>query len=116
MLAAVPAVALGYYLWRASPGLWRKAKVDMLYQEGKLSGHLGEHTLEIRSDGMVERNTAGEHLSRWTEIEKVYTTPLHTFFITRTQLAYVLPRLSVIEGDYDQFIEAARAHWKGSGG
>ena len=116
VLAAVPAVALGYYLWSASPGLWRKAKVDMLYHEGKLSGHLGEHTLEIRSEGIVERNAAGEHLSRWAEIENVYTTPRHAFFVTKAQLAYVLPKLSVIEGNYDEFIEAVRAYWKGSVG
>jgi hypothetical protein len=74
ILAAGPALALGYYLWRASPGLWRKARLDMLHREGKLSGHIGEHTLEIGTDGLVERNAAGEHLSRWAEIENVYTT------------------------------------------
>jgi hypothetical protein len=116
ILATGPALALGYYLWRASPGLWRKAKLDMLHHEGKLNGHLGEHTLEVRSDGLLERNAAGEHLSRWAEIENVYTTPQHTFFVTKTQLAYVLPKQSVLEGNYDQFIETARACWKRSGG
>jgi hypothetical protein len=86
----------------------------MLHQEGKLSGHLGEHTLEIGKDGLLERNLAGERLSRWAEIENVYTTPQHTFFVTKTQSAYVVPKHAVLEGNYDQFIESARAYWKGS--
>ncbi len=116
LAAAGPALALGYYLWRTSPGLWRKARLEQLNEAGKLNGHLGEHTLKIGPDGIVERNAAGEHLSRWKEIENVYTTPQHTFFVTKTQLAYVLPKHSIVEGNYEQFIEAARGYWRQSTG
>jgi hypothetical protein len=116
LLGVIPSLLLGYYLWRESPGLWRRANLDAMYQQGKLSGYLGEHTLEIREDGLLERNAAGERLSHWGEIENVYTTSDHTFFVTRTQVAYVLPRRSVLEGDYDQFIEAAQNHWKKASG
>jgi hypothetical protein len=116
LLGVIPMLGLGWYLWRESPGLWRRANLDVMLQNGKLDGHLGEHSLEIRDDGLVERNAAGEHLSHWQEIESICTDPRHTFFVTKTQLAYVLPRHAVVEGDYDQFVESARAHWKGTGG
>src|SRR5436190_5397519 len=59
LVGAVPAALLGVYLWRESPGLWKRANLDAMYREGKLGGHVGEHSLELREDGVLERNTAG---------------------------------------------------------
>jgi len=110
-----PAIALSIYLWRESPGLWRRANLESMHREGKLSGHLGEHSLEISKDGLLECNAAGQHLSRWREIQTIYSTAEHTLFITRTSTGYILPKKSVIEGNYEQFIESARALWQATG-
>lgn len=112
LAGVLPAAVLGFYLWRQSPGLWTAANPDKLYLQGKLKGHLGEHTLESLPDGLIERNAAGEHFSRWPEIEVIYSTTQHTFFVTKSRLAYILPRRSILEGDYDQFVKNARIHWR----
>ena len=112
LFGALPGLYLGYYLWKESPGLWVKTDLKRLYEEGKLSGHLGDHTLELRPDGIVERNAAGECFERWSEIDTVYSTDRHTFFVSKAEGAFVLPRYSIVEGDYAPFVESAHALWR----
>lgn len=107
---------LGIYLWRESPGLWRRSRLDEMYRSGKLNGHVGEHSLELREDGLVERNAAGEHLSHWDQIDNIHSTANRTFFVTKTQLAYILPESSVTSGNYESFVAAAVAEWRKHGG
>ena len=112
LLGVIPAVVLGIYLWRESPGLWKQANLEAMYSQGKLAGHIGEHSLELREDGVLERNSGGEHLSHWDQIENIHLTDQRAFFVTRTQLAYILPKSAIVEGDYEKFLEKAIADWK----
>ena len=116
LVGVLPAAALGIYLLRESPGLWKRANLDAMYRAGKLDGHLGEHSLELREDGVLERNRAGEHLSHWDQIENIYSTPQRTFFVTKTHLGYVLPKPSIVEGSYEAFVAAANANWRKQSG
>jgi hypothetical protein len=111
-IALTPAAGLGFYLWKESPGLWVRANLDERYRKGELDGHLGEHQLEFREDGILERNKAGEHLSHWEQINKIYSTESRTFFCTISGLGYILPKRSVIEGDYDEFVRVATEEWR----
>ena len=108
----IPALLVGFYLWSQSPGLWVRANLDGMHREGKLDGHLGEHLLEVSDNGVIERNEAGEHLSHWPEIENIYSTTQRTFFVTKCRVGYVLPKSSVVEGDYDEFVRTAVLKWK----
>ena len=107
----LPAAILGFYLWRASPGLWFKANLDALYCSGRLDGHLGDHVLDISEDGITEKNVAGNSFSRWREILNIHSTEKHTFFVTLLQRTYVLPAKSVTEGSYPDFVAQAKDLW-----
>jgi len=58
----------------------------------KLKGVLGEHTLEIRDDGLAERTDVNEALIRWTGIHKLVQTGRHLIiYVTETNV-YLVPR------------------------
>ena len=58
----------------------------------KLKGVLGEHTLEIRDDALVERTDFNESVIRWAGIHKLVQTGRHLIiYVTETNV-YLVPR------------------------
>lgn len=111
LISSIPAAALGFYLWRESPGLWVRSNLEVMYSEGRLSGHLGTHSLEISEEGIIEKNEAGEHFSRWNQIENIHSTDNYTFIVTKLQIGYIVPRDQIIEGDYNAFLAVTWRKW-----
>ncbi|HSY17340.1 MAG TPA: YcxB family protein [Candidatus Acidoferrales bacterium] len=58
----------------------------------KLKGVLGEHTLEIRDDGLAERTAVNESLIRWAGIHKLVHTRRHLIIYVTETNAYLVPR------------------------
>lgn len=98
-LSAIP--ALGW------PGMIRrsmKRQAIKLYAERSNKGLLGEHQLEVAEDGIVERTAYNETRMAWGAVERVESTPEHTFICLGAGRAYIIPHNSIVEGDYKAFL------------
>ena len=58
--------------------------------------------------GFREETVVGESRINWEGIESIISIDTHTFIYTGSQQAYVIPKGSVIEGDYDAFVAHAK--------
>src|SRR5205823_3416125 len=55
---------------------------------------LGNHELEIREDGLLERSDVGESLHRWAGFHKVCSTRKHLFIFVTENLVHYVPMRS----------------------
>jgi len=85
-----------------------RTTVKKLHGEHPNKGMLGEHELEIDADGLIEKTEVNETKIKWGGIERIETTLEYTFIFIGAAMAYVIPKSSVLERQYDEFIEAAR--------
>ena len=81
------------------------------YRERPDKVAFGEHALEIDEQGLTERSDVAEHSVRWEGVNAIDTTPRHAFIFVGARLAYIVPRASVLEGNFEQFSEA-RDLWR----
>lgn len=95
---------------------YQDAQIRRFYQEGSNSGVVGFHELELTENNLVERNDVGGQITALTAIDKIVSTEHHTLIYVSAVGAHIVPRESVVEGDYTEFIEALRmAHAKVGG-
>jgi hypothetical protein len=67
-----------------------------LYGEGgHRDGVLGEHSLDVSPDGLVERTEFSEARQKWEGIPHVDVTPERVFLYTTASAAFVVPRSAV---------------------
>lgn len=93
----------------------RKVKpkcVAKLYAPERNKGTLCQHELEIITDGLVERTPVGEQKTQFQGIDRIESTPTHSFVFIGTLLAYVIPHAKVTEGDVDSFMTTLKQRWK----
>jgi hypothetical protein len=57
----------------------------------KNRGVVGEHTLEIREDGLLERTTVNESLNRWGGFHKIQTSRRYLFIFATDNLVHYVP-------------------------
>ena len=60
----------------------------------KYRGLLGQHELEIRDDGLVERTDVNESLHRWTGFHKVVTTRRFLYIYVTDSNFHIVPKKS----------------------
>ena len=60
----------------------------------KLQGLLGEHELEIRDDGIVERTNINESVHRWAGFHKIITTRRYLYIYVTDHNVHIVPRRS----------------------
>jgi hypothetical protein len=91
-----------YFAVRAPNILLRKMKRNLIkmYAEGQNKTMLGEQELEVSDVGLVERSKFSETKMAWGAIERIETTPDHTFVYTSSTNAYIIPHHKIIQGDY----------------
>src|SRR5665213_1961298 len=58
----------------------------------KYRGFLGEHELEIRDDGLVERTDVNESLHRWTGFHKIIVTGRYLYIYVTDNNVHIVPR------------------------
>jgi hypothetical protein len=92
--------------WRYLVALDRQAR--RIYREGNNKGAFGEHELEIDDDGLVERTEVNENRYAWRGVERIIETDSHAFIYISALLAHVIPRGSIVEGNFDAFIARTR--------
>ena len=90
----------------------RDRRLRRIYEEGKNKCLLGHHELELTADGLLERTTVSEGRVSWTGVEHVVSTETHTFVYTGSGSALIIPRATVITGDYRAFVATLREHFE----
>ena len=81
-----------------------KRQSRRMYSEGSNKGMLGEHELEITEDGIIERSPYNETRTAWGAVERIESTPDHTFIYAGSMMAHVIPHSRINEGDYKAFL------------
>jgi hypothetical protein len=77
-----------------------RKQVRKLYSEGKNVSALGELELELTDTGLIAKSAYTETKLAWGAIERIESTPTHTFLYLSSVQAYIIPHNKIIEGDY----------------
>jgi len=77
-----------------------KHNIRKQYAEGQNATLLGEQELELTDTGLIARSKYAETKLAWGAIEKIETTPEHTFLFVSSVNAYIIPHTRILEGDY----------------
>jgi hypothetical protein len=120
LLFIVPALLfLSLPLYFLTPIFFRKValrKVGKIYAEGENKSLLGEHVLRIEPDGLTEKTELCETKQRWESLEKIVTDGPRTSIFAGAVQAYIIPRQSVLAGDYEAFVAELRRRYQEAAG
>jgi len=112
VLAAVAIVVLDLLFVFFWPRVWlrsyRRVTLES-YRQGQNRALLSPHTLELLEDGLLQRSEWTETKLRWPAVERLESTPDHTFVYTTSVSAIIIPRQNVRRGDYGAFVAELRA-------
>jgi hypothetical protein len=107
MLIAIVAVTISLPAYYVYPMFVRKnlrKRIVKMYAEGQNRGIIGEHELQIDADGLVEKTPLGEVRQGWDAIKNVVSHNNRTYIFISDTNAYILPKDSTVQGDYDVFV------------
>ena len=77
----------------------------------KFRGFLGEHELEIRDEGLLERTDVNESLNRWAGFHKIVTTGQYLYIYVTDNNVHIVPkRCFASERDLKEFRDAMQKH------
>jgi len=85
-----------------------KIQVKRCYGKGAHPGLIGPHKITVNDRGVLEESEVGEHRVNWNGIVKIESSNTHTYIYIGAAQAHVIPRASIIEGDYDAFVAQAK--------
>ncbi|MEM7392760.1 MAG: YcxB family protein, partial [Verrucomicrobiota bacterium] len=105
-------ILAGLLLWKYSLGFWTNGSMSQMLHEGRLDGHLGIHSLRIDDGGIEQENNAGKTISRWEEIVDIRVEKDKAYIFDTRGLGFILPRASVVRGEYEPFVKQAIKFWK----
>ena len=89
--------------------------VFLIFSASHKSGQLGEHEYEIRSDGLFERTTANEAISRWSGILSISRSRNQIHVRVNSYMFYVIPKHSFRDNaEFNQYFEELRRQWQGA--
>lgn len=94
-------------LFLVYPAMFRKRfakNIRQLYAERGSKGVLGLHSLEIDDNGLLVKTDCNEVKSSWNTLDRIVSTDTHTFIYINANAAIILPRQTIVEGDYDNFV------------
>lgn len=74
------------------------------YPIGENQGLLCGHSLELTDTGITETSPVGQQHTAFTGICRVVSTPSHAFIFIGSNMAHVIPRRRMLEGNVDEFI------------
>jgi hypothetical protein len=95
--------------WRNS-GRISDRRLRQMCPEEENRGVLCEHTIELTDDGVLETSPTGQTTTNWDGIVRVAETDDYVFLYITTNMAHVIPRNRLIEGDLDAFVAELKQH------
>jgi len=82
------------------------------YKDEKISPLIGRHQLCIVENGLKCTTDVSEELVYWKGISNIETLQDHTYIYLGRNKAYVIPRSSVAEGNYEKFVNNVSDLWR----
>jgi hypothetical protein len=83
-----------------------KRRVSKVLAEGNNKGMLGEHTLILDKDGVLEITTHNESKTKWDAIEDIIESENHIFIFFSSMAGYIVPlRVFKSSNEKDIFLE-----------
>ncbi|MCP4405161.1 MAG: YcxB family protein [bacterium] len=79
--------------------------IQHIFKEGTNKTMLGRHTLNVTDEGLTEITEYTTTHIKWEGIERIVSTPDYTFVYLSAVTAAIIPRESILDGDYKPFIE-----------
>ncbi len=107
LLVGIVAITISLPAYYVYPMFVRKnlrKRIVKMYSEGQNNGIIGEHELQVDADGLVEKTQIGEVRQEWDKIKNVVSHNDRTYIFISDINAYILPKNSVVQGDYDSFV------------
>jgi hypothetical protein len=94
-----------YFNWMVRRG------ISSTYRREDARRVLETRTLRADPDGLLQITSRGETRSSWDEIDDLGVLPTHAFISVNERSSwYIIPRLSLVSGDFDQFIAEIRRY------
>jgi hypothetical protein len=90
----------------------RRRQFLRMYREGENRALFEPQTMSIEREGLVLKAASGVSLRKWASIDGIDTTLKATFVFLSPLMAHVLSRTSVIEGDYDSFVNELKRRFE----
>ena len=133
LIESVIIVVLGWMLWRGSDSTYSVASraftvglcllfvvcvvlaarvllvaVSVFLEKNK--GLIGEHSLELKDEGLEERTEYNTSLHKWVSPMKIRTAGnCRLLYVTDNSAHIIPPQCRVLEGDREQFLSAIKA-------
>jgi len=103
---------VGAFIWSlAVPALIRKKFHQHILEqlpEADIAKAIGDYTLTVTPDGLLEKNSQTEKLTKWADIKRVETSKHHLYFYLSEAAAIIIPKEMVSEqDDFKTFYNAA---------
>lgn len=94
-------------------GIMMMGMMAIMVWSRKHRGFLGEHELEIRPEGLVERTDVNETLHRWSGFHKVAMTGRYLYIYVTDNNVHIVPRRCFpAEQELRSFVEELHRHLK----
>jgi hypothetical protein len=91
---------------------YREKQIRKLYSEGDNKSLIGTHTISIEPTGIRVRTDVSESSTQWQSIERICMTDDTTYIFVGAVNAYVIPKHTVIEGNYEECIKEIQQQWE----
>lgn len=101
------AVVLSALYLTFAPGAFNRAldrQIRWMYSGQAGVTLIGEHELELTATELIERADEEESSMELSAIDRVASTATHTWIYLTSVQAIIIPRLGILEGDYDGFV------------
>ena len=87
--------------------------IAILSTSTEKSGTLGEHTFEVRPEGLLERTRVNEQLNRWSGIISIQRSSAFILVRINGYLFHVIPRHGFSsDQEYDRFHDELESQWR----
>ncbi len=86
--------------------------ISILFMSTKSNGILGQHEYELTTEGLYERTSANEGLSKWKGISKIRIVSSYVLFQISGYLFHIIPKRSFeSEESFNDFVLYAKNQW-----
>jgi hypothetical protein len=87
--------------------------ICILSMSSEKSGVLGEHHYQVSPDGLHEKTSANEGLSKWKGIAEIRVTDTYLFFRITGYLYHIIPKRSFnSQSEFNKFALESQQYWK----
>ncbi|MEH7178280.1 YcxB family protein [Neobacillus vireti] len=114
LYAFIPFLIMGIFWVLFYPKYFQnriKSQTKKMIREGKNEGLLGEHTMLLTEDGIIDTNSNGETKVNWSGVVKMMEDNSNLYLYNSSVSAYIIPKRELKElEEVRAFFEAKLSH------